>query len=193
MQMDVQVGIHRHPEGGNVRWSVPCDTHAKGFAEVRQLYRRGNATQLGNMAAQVVHPAVHDQFFPFHGVIEQLAGSNGGRTLAAQLGQPLVLIRRKQIFEEIGSVRFQLLGKPDRLIWGQPFMHIVQDVEGAAVLFPQLAEHIHGVAHVVVLVKIGAGQGVFRGIQLVRDPAVKAQLAADMTVSLLVDAVHLAV
>ena len=72
-------------------------------------------------------------------------------------------------------------------------MHIVQDVEGAAVLFPQLAEHIHGVAHVVVLVKIGAGQGVFRGIQLVRDPAVKAQLAADMTVSLLVDAVHLAV
>ena len=57
MQMDVQVGIHRHPDGGNVRWGVPCDTHTKGFAEVRQLYRRGNATQLGNMAAQVVHPA----------------------------------------------------------------------------------------------------------------------------------------
>ena len=50
MQMDVQVGIHRHPDGGNVRWGVPCDTHTKGFAEVRQLYRRGNATQLGNMA-----------------------------------------------------------------------------------------------------------------------------------------------
>ena len=72
-------------------------------------------------------------------------------------------------------------------------MHIVQDVEGAAVLFPQLAEHIHGVAHVVVLVKIGAGQGVFRGIQLVRDPAIKAQLTTDMTVSLLVDPVYFAV
>ena len=72
-------------------------------------------------------------------------------------------------------------------------MHIMKDVEGAAVLFPQLAEHIYRVSHIVVRVKISAGNGGFRGAQRVRDPAVKAQLAADMTVALLVDPVYFAV
>ena len=106
--VNIQMRIHRQPDGSDVGGGVPCNLHTVGIGHRRQFQCWGNSPQLGHMAPQIIHQPVGNQGHPLGGIVEQLAGSDRRSALAAQLAQPGILIRRQQVLDKIRMILLSL-------------------------------------------------------------------------------------
>ena len=70
MQVNVQMRIHRHADGGHITGAMPGETYAESLTQVRQLQRGCDTADLLDVAANKVDAAIHDKIVPFSWVIE---------------------------------------------------------------------------------------------------------------------------
>ena len=85
--------LGHHPHGGQVPGAVPGRAHAEGLAQGGQLPGGGQAADLADVHPDVVDQPPGDQLLPLQGVVEQLSHGQGHRHLAAELLEPLHLLR----------------------------------------------------------------------------------------------------
>ena len=83
---------------------MPCSAHAKSFTQGCQLPCRGQTSNLADMDTDIINQPLGNQLFPFQGIVEQLAHGNRNRHLAAEVCEPLYLLRRQGILQEKQTV-----------------------------------------------------------------------------------------
>ncbi|MNF19152.1 hypothetical protein D3C80_2237160 [compost metagenome] len=62
--MNVQVCVHGNPDRRNIRRCMPGNTNPEGLTEGAQLERWGNATDLGDVTADIINLSIRNQAPP---------------------------------------------------------------------------------------------------------------------------------
>ncbi len=129
---------------------MPRGLHTEQLAQRDELARRGQPPDRGHVYAQQIHAAAGDQPSRVGHRGDLLADREWHRHCGPDLGQPIVELQRDRVLQEEQPVRLQLAGHPDRLLHGEPVMHVVQEVRLLAEHLTRLREQLRRDAQVVL-------------------------------------------
>src|SRR5690348_6931993 len=120
---------------------MPCRLHAILLRQNGDFSRRREATHLRKVAPNVIDQALLDQRLPFVRAIEELAHGYWRVAVLPNLVKVIDIFWRKRIFDEEHVELFRLLTKLNALIWRKALVHIMDEPNFFAQLFPANFQH----------------------------------------------------
>jgi hypothetical protein len=122
-------------------------------------------------------------------VAEQLAQGDRGCADAADLGQPVGVLRRENVLEEEQTEGLEGLGELDRVDGGEALVHVVQQLDLLAKLPAEILEQGGDAPELLARVEVGPVGGAFGRLHGRRlDAGIATELAANVAESALEEA-----
>ena len=131
-----------------------------------------------------VDEPVDDEPSPLVWVVEQLAHGQRRRTLPADGGEPLDVLRCQGVLQEQQSVGFDVGGELHGVDRSEPFVHIVQQFDCGPELGADVVDHGQCGAGVFSGIEIGARPDAGRLMQITSAAPVAAHLNPDAAITL---------
>ena len=120
----------------------------KYCAWIAGVARRREAAHLADVHPDEVDQAPLDQRAPFERIVEQFAHRQRGRTLRANLREPVDVFRRERVFQKEQLVRLDRFGETHRVDRRQALVDVVQQFDLVAERRRARLDHLQHVAHI---------------------------------------------
>ena len=171
----VEVRRDRHADGRYIQRPVPCGLDAVQLGKGGNLPSVGQATDVADVAADIVDLPILNGVHPLCRMGEDLSPRNRRRALLADARQPAGLFRRKGILHEEQIQRLQRLCQLDRISRVKPLVRIREQLDLIPEFTPQrfeqpddalaVAAGIIGAAVVFKADVSGASRSVIAGVR----------------------------